>query len=506
MVSSDGKPTDPPRHARVAVVGTGFSGLGMAIRLKQAGIPFVVFERAAEIGGTWRDNTYPGCQCDVPSHLYSFSFAPNPNWSRTYSPQPEIWAYLRDCAARFDLYPHIRFEHEVLDAAWDDDRRVWQLETTQGRWTADVLVSGNGGLAEPSIPHLPGLETFEGAVFHTAAWDHDHDLEREKVAVVGTGASAIQVIPNIQPRVERLRVFQRTAPWVLPHTDRPTTQKERSAYRRFPLLQKLVRAMVYTAREFLVFGLTKDSRLLAPMAWIGKQHLKRQVPDRQLRRKLIPRYSPGCKRLLLSNDYYPALTKPNVDVITEGITEILPRSIVTTDGAEHETDAIIFATGFLVTDNPVMERVRGRDGRSLAKAWLDNGLRAYLGTTVPGFPNLFLMTGPNTGIGHTSLLVMIEAQIRYVMSCLKLMSRHRISTVEVRESTVDAFSAELQERSKTTVWTAGGCQSWYLDAEGRNTTLWPDFTWRFVRRTRRFDPENYNLVPAGSAGQGEATA
>jgi cation diffusion facilitator CzcD-associated flavoprotein CzcO len=260
----------------------------------------------------------------------------------------------------------------------------------------------------------------------------------------------------------------------------------------------MVRGLVYSAREFLVFGLAKDTRLLAPLAWIGKRHLIRQVPDRELRRKLIPRYSPGCKRLLLSNDYYPALTKPNVDVITDGIAEIRPGSIVTDDGAEHEVDTIIFATGFLVTDNPVMERVRGADGRSLAKAWLDNGSRAYLGTTVPGFPNLFMMTGPNTGIGHTSLLVMIEAQIRYVMGCLKMMSQRGIATVEVTESAIEAFSAELQERSKRTVWMAGGCQSWYLDAEGRNTTLWPDFTWRFLMRTRRFDPEKYILVPAGS--------
>lgn len=486
------------QHARVAVIGAGFAGLGVAIRLKQAGIPFVVFERADEIGGTWRDNTYPGCQCDVPSHLYSFSFALNPNWSRTYSPQSEIWQYLRDCASRFDLYPEIRFGHEVVDAAWDQDDRLWRIETAKGRWTAEVLISGNGGLAEPAIPHLPGLDSFAGTSFHSAAWDHEHDLTDRKVAVVGTGASAIQLIPKIQPLVERLHVFQRTPGWVLPHTDRPTTGHERAAYRRFPPLQRLVRGLVYMAREMLVFGLTRNIRLLKPLNRIGKAHLRRQVRDRELRKKLIPRFSPGCKRLLLSNDYYPALTQPNVDVITEGITEVRPTSIVTTDGAEHEVDTIIFATGFLVTDNPMMERLRGADGRSLAKVWLEGGLRAYLGTTVDGFPNLFLMTGPNTGIGHTSVLVMIEAQIRYVIDCLETMSRRGLASVEVKEEAVARFSADVHERSKSTVWMAGGCASWYLDAAGRNTTLWPDFTWRFRLLTRHFDPENYILTPAGS--------
>ena len=489
-------------HIRVAIVGTGFSGLGMAIRLRETGIPFVVFERSSDVGGTWRDNTYPGCQCDVPSHLYSFSFAPNPEWSRTYSPQPEIWAYLRDCVDRYSIGPHILFDHEVIDAGWDEDEGVWRLDTTGGSWTADVLISGNGGLSEPAIPRLPGLESFEGTYFHSAAWDHSHDLSGRKVAVIGTGASAIQFIPRIQPVVESVHVFQRTPAWVLPHTDRPTTETERRLYRRFPMLQKAVRAAIYGAREILVLGLAKNTRLLRPLELIARRHLRNQVPDRELRRKLIPRFAPGCKRLLLSNDYLPTLLRPNVELVTEGIEEVGPRSIVTADGTEREIDTIIFGTGFRVTDNPVMDKLRGSDGRSLAKVWADGGMRAYLGTSVAGFPNLFLLTGPNTGIGHTSLLVMIEAQIRYVMDCLRLMEHRDIARVEVKPDVLAAFNDELQDKTGPTVWSSGGCSSWYLDADGRNATLWPDFTWKFKLRTRRFDENDYVLTPAKPSGSG----
>ena len=487
------------QHAQVAIVGTGFGGLGMAISLQRRNIPFVIFERAGEVGGTWRDNTYPGCQCDVPSHLYSFSFALNPNWSRTYSPQQEIWDYLRLCAGRFDLLPHIRFEHEVVDAAWDEDEQVWNLETSQGRWTADFVVSANGGLSEPAIPRLPGLETFEGKLFHSARWDHSHDLSGRKVAVVGTGASAIQFVPKIQPLVDQLHLYQRTPAWVLPHTDRPTTAPERRLYRRLPLAQRAVRAAIYCARELMVFGLAKNTKLLRPLESLARRHLRARVSDRTLRKKLTPSFSPGCKRLLLSNDYLPAVAQPNVELVTDGIKEIRPRSIVTVDATEREVDTIIFGTGFKVTDNPVMERLRGREGHSLAKVWMENGLGAYLGTTVAGFPNLFLLSGPNTGIGHTSLLVMIEAQIRYVTQCLETVRRLGYDTVEVRPEVMDAFNRELHAKMDKTVWNSGGCQSWYLDAQGRNTTLWPDFTWRFRLKTRRFDADSYRLSRTTSA-------
>lgn len=489
-----------PQHVRVGIVGTGFSGLGMAIGLKKEGIDdFVIFERAKAVGGTWRDNTYPGCQCDVPSHLYSFSFALNPNWSRTYSKQPEIWDYLRGCAERFGVMPHVKFDHEVRGARWDEAQNVWRIETSQGSWSSDVLISANGGLAEPRMPEIPGIEDFSGEIMHSAKWNVERKLEGERVAVIGTGASAIQIVPMIQPHVAQMSVFQRTPAWVLPHTDRPITDFERKLYRRVPMAQRLVRGSIYAAREALVVGLAKDPRFVKPIRRLATMNLYKHVKDRDLRKKLTPRYSPGCKRLLLSDNFYPALTQPNTELVTDGVTRVTKNGIVTSDGREREYDAIIFATGFRVTDNPVLDHVYGRGGRSLSEVWSDNGMRAYLGTTVTGFPNLFLMTGPNTGIGHTSLLVMIEAQIRYIKDALRFMDRRRVATVEVKEDSLERFNDEIQSKMSRTVWNAGGCASWYLDDHGRNTTLWPDFTFRFRARTRRFDPEHYDVTPGYTA-------
>jgi cation diffusion facilitator CzcD-associated flavoprotein CzcO len=484
-------------HHRVVIIGTGFAGLGMAIRLKQAGRDdFILLERAGDIGGTWRDNTYPGCQCDVPSHLYSFSFAPNPDWSRTFSHQAEIWDYLRDCAERFGITPHVRLNREVLEAAWNDEAGVWHLETSAGDLTADVVVSGTGALSEPAIPDLPGLEDFKGAAFHSARWDHDFELEDKRVAVIGTGASSIQFVPLIQSQVEKLHLFQRTPPWVLPHSDRPITDPERRSYRRLPLLQRLMRSGIYWARETFVLHFVRPRFAKLPEG-IGRRHLRKQVPDPELRRKLTPDYTFGCKRALLSNDYYPALTQPNVEVVTDGIAEVRSHSIVAADGTEREVDAIIFGTGFRVQDMPVIERVHGRDGLSLAESWRES-MQAYLGTTVAGFPNFFMLLGPNTGLGHTSVVVMVEAQIAYVMDALRAMDRHDWRTLEVREEAQRAYNERIQKGLRGTVWNAGGCASWYLDRSGRNTTLWPSFTWRFRERTRRFDPAPYVALPAGA--------
>ena len=481
-------------HVRVLVVGAGFAGLGMSIALQREGVDHVVLERSGDVGGTWRDNSYPGCKCDVASHLYSFSFALNPDWTWTYSSHAEIWDYLRRCAERFGVLPRIRFGEEMCDARWDEAARRWEIETARGRWTADVLVSATGGLSVPSLPDLPGLDRFSGTVFHSAAWDHGHDLAGERVALIGTGASAVQIVPRIQPLVGRLLLFQRTPAWVLPHGDRPIPPWKRALYRRVPALQRLVRWGIYWSRELLVVGLCRNPRWVEPIRRIATRHLEEQVPDPELRARLTPTFSPGCKRLLLSNEYYPALAAPNVDVITEPIREVGERSIRTADGAEHEVDTIVLATGFRVTDNPAFERVRGRTGRSLAESWRETGMQAYLGTTVSGFPNLFLVTGPNTGIGHTSLVVMIEAQVRYVMAALLTMGRRGVAAVDVRPEAQTEFNDELQVRMRRTVWNTGGCASWYLDARGRNTTLWPDFTWRFGRRTRRFDARAYELL------------
>lgn len=482
------------QRAGVVILGSGFSGLGMALRLKHEGITdFVILERASELGGTWRENVYPGCQCDVPSHLYSFSFRPNPEWSRTYSMRPEIQAYLETCAEEAGIREHVRFGHEVLSASWNESDGCWWIETSAGTWVAQFLISAHGGLHIPAYPDLPGMETFSGRIVHSAAWDPDLDLTGKRVGVVGTGASAIQIVPNIQPLVKELHVFQRTPAWILPHTDRPITRLERRIFRRFPAVQRARRHLVYWGREALVVGMTKSRRFLKPLRALASAHLRRQVPDRQLRRQLTPRYEPGCKRLLLSNTFYPAVAASNTELVTERIEAVTSKGMVTADGIEHELDAIVFATGFRVTDNPMVEHIKGRDGRSLGELWRETGIRAYLGTTVDNFPNLFLMTGPNTGIGHTSLLVMVEAQMRYVMSALRYAANNELSAIEVRPEAVERFNDQLQRKMRNTVWTQGGCASWYLDPKGRNSTLWPDFTFRFVKMTERFDAGAYDL-------------
>jgi cation diffusion facilitator CzcD-associated flavoprotein CzcO len=478
-------------HHHVAIIGTGFSGLGMAIRLKQTGIhDFVLLERAADLGGTWRDNSYPGCQCDIPSHLYSLSFAPNPNWTRTYSYQAEIWDYLRSIAEEHAIVPHIRFDHEVVAADWDDEELRWRIETPNGGLTADVLINSGGALADPRIPAVPGLESFEGTYFHSAAWNHDHDLTGERVAVIGTGASAIQIVPQIQPRVSALTVFQRTPPWVMPHRDRPISRVERRLYRAIPALQLVPRYLVYWLRELLVLGLVYNPRRLKLLERIGRRHMESAISDPDLLERLTPGYTVGCKRILPSNDWYPALAEDNVDVVTCGIREISPSGIVDADGVEHRCDTIVFATGFHVTDLPIAARIRGRGGHSLAAAWED-GMQAYLGSAVAGFPNLFLIPGPNVGLGHNSVVVMFEGQINYVLGALREMRARVAGTVEVSPEVQDGYNHGLQSKLATTVWNSGGCSSWYLDKRGKNTVLWPDFTWRFRLRTQRFEPERF---------------
>jgi cation diffusion facilitator CzcD-associated flavoprotein CzcO len=482
----------PRERVRVAIIGTGFSGLGMAIRLKKEGEhDFVLLERAGDIGGTWRDNTYPGCRCDVPSHLYSFSFAPNPNWSSTFSPQAEILDYLRETAAKHGVLPHVRFETELLSADWDEDERLWQIETSKEAMTAEVLIAAQGPLSDPSLPAVPGIETFEGKAFHSAQWDHEHDLTDERVAVIGTGASAIQFVPEIQPKVAKLHVLQRTAPWVIPHRNRPMKRWERAIYRLFPLAQLAMRAGIYWARESFVlqFRHRAIGRLLEriPMA-----HMRKQIKDPELRRKLTPDYSIGCKRILPTNEWYPALAKPNVEVVTGGLTEVRPRSVVAEDGSEREVDTIIFGTGFHVTDVPIADRVTGRDGRTLTETW-NGSMQAYKGTTVAGFPNLFFLVGPNTGLGHTSIVFIIESQIAYVLDALRTMRRHGARTLEVREGAQAAYNAELDRMTEGTVWVSGGCTSYYIDRNGHNSALWPTYTWPFRQRTREFDATAYAL-------------
>jgi cation diffusion facilitator CzcD-associated flavoprotein CzcO len=482
-------------HFRIAIIGAGFSGIGMSIRLLEDGIDdFVVLERGDEVGGTWRDNTYPGCQCDIPSVLYSFSFAPNPDWSRFYPLQSEIRDYLRRCAAEFGVMPHIRFGRGLESAAWDEDAGLWRLETTEGRMSAEVMIGGMGGLSNPSVPELPGLESFEGTTFHSANWDHDHDLGGERVAVIGTGASAIQFVPRIQPRVERLHVFQRTPSWVMPDPDRAFTDAERRLFRRLPATQRALRAGVYMVQEATVLGTIVDRRLSLGLQAIARRHLNHQVEDPDLRARLTPDYTIGCKRITMSDSFYPALTQPNAELVTDPIREVRAHSIVTTDGAERPVDTIIFGTGFRVHDNPGFSRVSGRGGRTLADAW-QGSPRAYLGTTIAGFPNLFLLVGPNSAGGYNSIIFTSEAHINYAIAALREMDRRGVATVEVRRDVYDEFARETDRRLRESVWNAGGCASWYLDANGRNGVWWPGFTLRLWQRTRRFDRGSYMAQP-----------
>jgi cation diffusion facilitator CzcD-associated flavoprotein CzcO len=478
---------------RVVIVGAGFSGIGAAIRLLQAGEEdLVVLERADDLGGTWRDNVYPGCRCDVPSRLYSYSFAPEANWHETYASQQEIWDYLRATAERFGVLPHIRFGWRVLDARWDEDAGAWCVTTDRGVLRCRYLVSATGALAEPSLPPIPGVERFAGTRMHSARFDRSHAFAGERVAVVGTGASAVQIVPSIQPEVARLTVFQRTPGWVLPHPVRPVSDRERRLLGRLPLVLRLLRGIIYWQRELvLVPAFTKYDGIRAALERGARRHLARQVPDPELRAKLTPDYPLGCKRVLPSNDFYPALTQDNVELVTEPILSVAPEGVITEDGRLHRVDTIVFATGFRVADHPMGDHIVGRAGRPLAEA-LAGALPNYLGTTFPGFPNFFMLTGPNTGTGHTSQIFMVECQIAYLLDALGLLAELGDPTVEVLEEAARAHSEEVERRSRRTVWVSG-CTSWYQDQSGRNVTMWPDFTFVYRRRTRRFDPADYRI-------------
>ncbi|MGF6883343.1 cation diffusion facilitator CzcD-associated flavoprotein CzcO [Nocardia sp. GAS34] len=480
------------RHVHILIVGSGFSGLGMAIRLSQQGVrDYVVLERGGDVGGTWRDNTYPGAACDVPSQLYSYSFALNPDWSRSFSRQPEIQQYIQGVADRYGVRDKHIFDCEVLGAQWSQARARWDVQTSQGEFTADIVISAVGALCEPNLPDIKGINEFQGQIFHSARWDHEADLSGKRVAVIGTGASAIQIVPSIAPKVAQLDLYQRTAPWLLPRMDRPYTLPERLAFKYVPGVQRLSRAAIYAARETQVVGLAKFPPAMLALETVARAKLRLEVPDPQLREKVTPNFRIGCKRMLISNEYYPALGRDNVDVVTEGIREIRAGSIVTADGTEREVDAIVVATGFHVTDSPAFETISGRDGRTLAEVFDESGQQGYKGTSIANYPNMFFLLGPNVGLGHTSMVYMIESQIAYVADAIATIDRLGLSTVEVRKDVQDTFNRELQGKLVGSVWSTGGCASWYLDKHGNNTTLWPDFTFRFRRMLEKFDMSAY---------------
>jgi cation diffusion facilitator CzcD-associated flavoprotein CzcO len=475
----------------VAVIGSGFGGLGTALRLKEAGISnFTLFERVDDLGGTWRDNTYPGCRCDVASDLYSYSFEPNPHWTNTFSYQPEIWAYLQGVASKHDLRSLIKFNHDVTAISFDSASRLWILTTSQGDFRARNVVLATGGLAEPRLPAIEGIETFAGPVMHTARWDQGVPLAGARVAVIGTGASAIQVVPHIAPVVGYLEVFQRTPSWVLPHLGREVSERSRRLFSALPLVQRLVRAAGYWRRELMVLGFVKDPRRMTKAETLAREHLARQVPDRAVRERMIPQYRLGCKRVLISNDFYPAFSRDNVELVTESIARIEPRGIRTSDDLLHEFDVLIAATGFHVTDNPICEKVRGAKGEKLAEAFRGD-MAHYKGTMFPGFPNLFMLGGPNTGLGHSSVIFMHESQLNYVVKAIEVALKGDLRV----EPTIDAarkWTQTLQEQLPGTVW-GTGCSSWYLNDHGKNVIIWPDFTFKFRQATRRFVPKDHEI-------------
>ncbi|MFE1592509.1 flavin-containing monooxygenase [Nocardia sp. NPDC058705] len=481
-----------PHHTRVAIIGAGFAGLGVAIRLRQLEITdFVVFERSSEVGGTWRDNTYPGAGCDVPSQLYSYSFARNPHWTHSFSTQPQIQRYVQDVVDRHGVRESIVFDCEVTGARWNDDAARWEIETTDGAYTADIMVSAAGPLSAPNRPDIKGIDTFRGPIFHSARWDHDVELAGKRVAVVGTGASAIQIVPSIAGAVARLDLYQRSAPWVLPRMGRKYSRLERLYYRRVPGAQRLARSGVYWLRETFVFWQSKYPPLADFFAAGARVKMWWVIRDRELRRKLTPSYRLGCKRMLISNVYYPALTRDNVEVVTDGIAEIREQSIVADDGTDREVDAIVLATGFRIADSPTYELITGRDGRTLAEVFGAGGMNVYKGTTIANFPNMFLMIGPNSALSYTSAIFTIEAQINYIIDAITTMDGTGLRTVEVRADAQAAYNRDLQTKFDGTVWNAGDCTSWFVDENGHNATLWPDFSFRFRRLLQTFDVEAY---------------
>ncbi len=485
---------DGPRHVRVAIIGAGFTGLAAVHALRAAGIhDFVVLERADEVGGTWRDNTYPGIACDVPSHLYSLSFAPNPDWERTFSGGAQIWEYMRGVARDLRMDEVTRFGEEVLDAAWDEQHQRWAIRTTTLDLTADAVIDGSGFLSSPTFPAIPGLDGFKGLVFHSARWDHEHDLAGKRVAVIGTGASAIQIVPSIQPKVAALTIFQRTPGWVIPRFDRDITAAERRVLRAVPAIQRLLRAGQDVARDGVLHQVMHRRWLRRVVEAVARGYMRREIDDPALREKLLPDFEIGCKRILITSTWYPALNQPNVSLETSPITEIREHAVVTADGVEHEVDAIVCATGFHVTDAPIAGILRGRGGRTLAEVWGD-APRAYRGVTTAGFPNLFRISSVGTGTGHTSQIMQIESGLHYAVEALRTMDAQGLASVDVSETAQDAYTTRIRELMKDTVWVTGGCSSWYLDASGQASVVWPSSARKYRAWTRTFDVEAYDVV------------
>jgi cation diffusion facilitator CzcD-associated flavoprotein CzcO len=480
------------RSFKVVVIGAGFGGLAAAIRLKQAGQhDFVVLERADDVGGVWRDNRYPGCACDVQSHLYSYSFAPYAGWSHQFSPQPEILNYLRHCARDFHILKHVRFNTLVRSLRWSEAGGQWVIGTANGEYRGRYVFAGMGALSDPNIPALEGLNDFKGLVFHSAQWPKDLNLRGKAVCVVGTGASAIQFIPRIQPVVSHLYLFQRTAPWIVPRRDFAITRRSMERFRRHPWLQRWIRLGIYAKRESSAFGF-RNPIVMRVVQMQAIRHMHGSIKDPELRRKLTPRYTLGCKRVLVSDDYYPALAQPNVHVIPSGLKRVTQHGVVGSDGVEHSVDVIVFGTGFQVQDLPYAHYIHGRSGESLADVW-QGSPRALTGTMVSGFPNLFLLHGPGTVLGHTSMIYMLETQVELALRLIKHMEQSNAAIIEARAEAQQRYVSWVDRKLRGTVWVTVGCKSWYMDKTGRNASIWPSYTFVYRAMALGIRREDYEF-------------
>ena len=483
----------------LAIIGTGFAGLGAGVMAQERGVDsFVILERSSAVGGTWRDNTYPGCACDIPSHLYSFSFAQNPAWSRSYPAQPEIEEYLQRVTDHYGLRSRIRFRFDVAVVRWLDDDQRWEITSRSGEVViAAAVICATGPLSQPALPDIAGLDRFTGPMFHSASWRHDVDLSGRRVGVIGTGASAIQLIPAIAETVGHLTVFQRTPPWVLPRDDRPAPVWRRWLYRRLPWLQRLHRWRIYLRQELLAAAFLGNGRVARALTQRVREETLVQIEssfhDPDVVVALTPDYTPGCKRLLISSDWYPALARSNVSLVTSAIDHVEPGGVVTADGSHHDLDVLVLATGFAVSAFPSPLTVVGRGGVDLAEHWSD-GAATHLGLTVSGFPNLWFLAGPGTGLGHNSIVFMIEVQLQQIGRALDYMRSSDVAVIELRSEVEESSYAEIQRRLATTVWSSG-CSSWYQRDDGRIDTIWPGTTTEYWWRARRFDPERYVRTP-----------
>jgi cation diffusion facilitator CzcD-associated flavoprotein CzcO len=477
----------------IVIIGTGFSGMGMAMKLRKSGREdFVVLEKANEVGGTWRDNTYPGCECDIPSHMYSFSYELNPEWSKSFSGQEEIWSYMRKVANEQGIRPYIDFGVEVTGTSWDEDRKLWTVRTRSGDdYEARVVVAGVGGLHIPNIPEIEGADSFEGPKFHSAQWDHSVDLKGKKVVVIGTGASAIQFVPIIAQEVESLTVFQRTPAWVLPKKDKPTPEWRKKVFGTVPGAGRAYRNALYWTLESRAIAFNGHLNFLPIAERIVKRYLEKKIPDPELRAKLTPHYRLGCKRVLQSNTYYPTFLRDNVELNTDRVAEIVKDGVIDGTGVKHDADVVIYGTGFHVIDAFDYLDIKGRNGVDLATQFREGGVETYLGMTINGFPNLYFMLGPNTALGHNSVVFMIEQQTKFIIRMLDEMDRRGAVAAEPTEEAQMAFNEEIQRLVEKGIWTQGGCTSWYLDSHGKNRTIWPKFTFQYWWETRKVNAPDF---------------